>query len=106
MGGKSEGGKKKGREELRKKIKSLKISTNKKITKIGVHSRRGRGIWGWGEGMRVCRVGIHPKDILLFKEVKSASHSTHGGITLTRYHCCCGANNGVGRDPVAPMVLW
>ena len=59
----------------------------------------------WGEGMRTCRAGIPPKGILLIKEVKSASHCTHEGSTLTRYHCWCGDHNGVCRDPVAPMVV-
>ena len=66
-----------------------------------VDGRGGR----WGEWMRECRAGIPPKGILLIKEVKTASHSTHGDSTLAR-HCCGGENNGVGRDPVAPMVWW
>ena len=71
---------------------------------LGVFRAGGGG--GKGEGRRTCSVGIPPKGILLNKEVKSASQSTHGGSTLTRHHYCCGDNNGVGRDPVAPMVLW
>ena len=55
--------------------------------------------------MSAGRADIPLKGMLLIKEVKSASHSTHGGNMLTRHYSCCGDNNGVCQDPVAPMVL-
>ena len=62
----------------------------------------GRGALGEGdEELRMCRKVTPPKGIL----VKLASHCTHGGRTLTRYHYWCGANNGVCRDPVVPMIV-
>ena len=63
--------------------------------------------WGrgsWGGDLRLYG-GIPPKGILLVNRAKSASHSIHSGTTLTRHHCCCGDNNGIGRDPVAPLVV-
>ena len=68
---------------------------------VGVF-RGGGGVVGEG-----CWVvgGIPPKDILFVNRVKSTSHSARSGTTLTRHYCCCGDDNGVGRDPMAPMVV-